>query len=97
MPITMLSVFPLDGFCQHLSRPVLQCPNLREPQPVELIHHNLSCVDPVLVNAQGLIVNQRVAAEAADYLARLLVHQNLRRFAASLKIRGFALKNAMTI
>lgn len=92
-PRALLSAFPLDGFCQRLPSPAMQCPDLLEPQPEELSHHNLSCAELALANAQGLIVNQRVAAEAADYLARLLVHQNLRRFATYFDLASGGVKN----
>ncbi|MBL8190654.1 MAG: ThiF family adenylyltransferase [Acidobacteria bacterium] len=93
-PRALRSAFPLDGFCQHLPSPVLQCPDLLEPQPEELSHHNLSCAELALANAQGLIVNQRVAAEAADYLARLLIHQNLHRFATWFDLASGAVRNS---
>ena len=93
-PRALHYAFPLDGYCQHLPSPVLQCPDLLEPQPEELSHHNLSCAELALANAQGLIVNQRVAAEAADYLARLLIHQNLRRFATWFDLASGAVRNA---
>ncbi len=92
-PRSLRSAFPLDGFCQHLPSPALQCPDLLEPQPEELSHHNLSCAELTLANAQGLIVNQRVAAEAADYLVRLLIHQNLRRFATWFDLASGSVKN----
>lgn len=41
-----------------------------------------------------MIVNQRVAAEAADYLARLLVHQNLRRFTNYFDLASGAVRNS---
>jgi hypothetical protein len=50
-------------------------------QPEELINQKLSCAELALANSQGLIVNQRVAAEAADFLNLLLMRRNLRRFA----------------
>lgn len=93
-PRALRAAFPLDGFCQHLPSPVMQCPDLLEPQPEELSHQNLSCAELALANAQGLIVNQRVAAEAADYLARLLIHQNLRRFATWFDLASGAVRNS---
>lgn len=93
-PRTLHSAFPMDSFCQHLPSPILQCPDLLTPQPEELSHHNLSCAELALANAQGLIVNQRVAAEAADYLARLLIHQNLRRFATWFDLASGAVRNS---
>jgi hypothetical protein len=47
----------------------------------------------MMANAQGLIVNQRVAAEAADYLARLLIHRNLRRFATYFDLASGSVRN----
>lgn len=93
-PRALRAAFPLDGFCQHLPSPVMQCPDLLEPQPEELSHQNLSCAELALANAQGLIVNQRVAAEAADYVARLLIHQNLRRFATWFDLASGAVRNS---
>jgi hypothetical protein len=40
----------------------------------------LSCEEMALANAQSLMINQRVAAEAADYLLRLLVTGGLKKF-----------------
>lgn len=85
--------FTFESLCQHLPSPVLQCPDLLKPQPEELSNHNLSCAELMMANAQGLIVNQRVAAEAADYLARLLIHRNLRRFATYFDLASGAVRN----
>jgi hypothetical protein len=92
-PKAMQCAFPVESLCQHLPSPAWQCPDLLEPQPEELSNHNLSCAELALANTQGLIVNQRVAAEAADYLARLLVHQNLRRFATYFDLASGGVKN----
>lgn len=92
-PKAMQCAFPIESLCQHLPSPAWQCPDLLEPQPEEMSNHNLSCAELALANAQGLIVNQRVAAEAADYLARLLVHQNLRRFATYFDLASGSVKN----
>lgn len=32
-PRALRSAFPLDGFCQRLPSPAMQCPDLLEPQP----------------------------------------------------------------
>jgi len=40
----------------------------------------LSCAERTLANAQALVVNQRVAAEAGDFVWRLVVARNLKRF-----------------
>jgi PRTRC genetic system ThiF family protein len=70
-----------ESLCQHLPSPALQAPTLLEPRPEEIENQNLSCAELALLNAQGLIVNQRVAVEAADFLTRLLLYENLERYA----------------
>lgn len=92
-PEALQRAFPLESFCQHLPSPAWQCPDLLEPRPEELDNRKLSCAELALANAQGLIVNQRVASEAADYLARLLLHRNLRRFASYFDLASGSVKN----
>jgi PRTRC genetic system ThiF family protein len=92
-PKALQHAFPMESYCQHLPSPVLQCPDLLMPQPEELINRKLSCAELALANSQGLIVNQRVAAEAADYLDRLLLRRNLRRFATYFDLASGSVKN----
>lgn len=92
-PEDLQAAFQLESFCQHLPSPAWQCPDLLDPRPGESDSHKLSCAELSLANAQGLIVNQRVAAEAADYLARLLAHRNLRRFASYFDLASGSVKN----
>lgn len=77
----MRGAFPADTICVRLPSPALQCPELLVPRPEELAESKLSCAELALANAQSLMVNQRVAAEAGDFLSRLLLSRNLRRFA----------------
>ena len=92
-PKTLQRAFTLETLCQHLPSPAWQCPDLLDPRPEESDSRNLSCAEMALANAQGLIVNQRVASEAADYLARLLAHRNLRRFASYFDLASGSVKN----
>lgn len=92
-PEALRRAFPHESFCQHLPSPAWQCPDLLEPRPEELDNRKLSCAELALSNAQGLVVNQRVASEAADYLARLLAHRNLRRFASYFDLASGSVKN----
>lgn len=92
-PKTLQRAFTLDSLCQHLPSPAWQCPDLLEPRPEESDSRKMSCAEMALANAQGLIVNQRVASEAADYLARLLAHRNLRRFATYFDLASGSVKN----
>ncbi len=75
------SAFNTRNFCIHLPSPVLQHPELLQPLPEELLDNRLSCAELALANHQSLFVNQRVTAEAADYLLRLTLSHNLKRFA----------------
>ena len=85
-PLQMKVAFSrVDGvglsLCAALPAPSIQHPELLVARPEELENNNLSCEQLALVNAQSLMVNQRVASEVADYLLRLLVTKNLKRFA----------------
>ncbi|NEO98708.1 MAG: PRTRC system ThiF family protein [Symploca sp. SIO2E9] len=66
--------------CIRLPAPTLQHPDLLVPRPEELNNHNLSCEQLAMLNAQSLGINQRVAAEATEYLIQLTTRQ-LKRFA----------------
>lgn len=85
-PLQMRVAFSrVDGIglslCAALPAPSIQHPELLVARPEELENNDLSCEQLALVNAQSLMVNQRVASEVADYLLRLLVTKNLKRFA----------------
>lgn len=68
-------------FCTALPAPTVQHPELLVPLPEEIESSTLSCEQLAMLNAQSLMVNQRVAAEAADFLLRLTLTRDLRRFA----------------
>jgi PRTRC genetic system ThiF family protein len=77
---TAFSLSPLP-YVSLLPSPLLQQPQLREPRPEERQNHDLSCAALLAANAQALLINPMMAAEAADYLYRLLVTGNLKKFA----------------
>jgi PRTRC genetic system ThiF family protein len=66
--------------CIRLPAPNLQHPELLVPLRQELSDSTLSCAELATLNAQSLGINQRVAAEAAEYLIQLTTGQ-LKRFA----------------
>lgn len=66
--------------CLKIPAPSFQHPELLIPRIEELEGQNLSCEQFALLNAQSLGINQRVAAEAGEYLIQLLTGQ-LKRFA----------------
>jgi PRTRC genetic system ThiF family protein len=82
---TLRQAFQLGAACIALPSPALQHPELLKPLPEEIAGNNLSCEQLALLNAQSLMVNQRVAAEAADFALRLLTN-SLTRFATYLDL-----------
>jgi hypothetical protein len=77
------AAFKPSTICRSLPYPAMQRPELLEPMPDEQSDAStrLSCAQLAALHAQSLMVNQRVAAEASDYLLRLLYTGGLRRFA----------------
>jgi len=73
--------FADKGKCYALPSPALQSPGLLEDAPEDTSGHGMSCAEMVAANLQSLNINARVAAEASDFLTRLLVTKDLKRFA----------------
>lgn len=61
--------------------PSIQHPELLDPPIVTDNSSSLSCAEMAVQNAQSLTVNQMVANHAADFLLRLVVTQDLRKYA----------------
>lgn len=75
------NAFPIPGSCTLLPLPGQQHPELLAEEASEPEEEaGLSCADLALRGAQGLAVNQQVAAIAADYLLQMLVYGALVRF-----------------
>jgi PRTRC genetic system ThiF family protein len=80
--------FQLPGYCSWLPLPSVQHPELLQdaawvPDPVDA---GLSCADLAMRDSQGLAINQRVAAEASDYLVRMLLTKDLAKIATYLDL-----------
>jgi PRTRC genetic system ThiF family protein len=74
--------FELAGYCSWLPLPTIHHPELlRVDQGEKSIDQELSCADLALQDSQGLAINQRIAAEASDYLVRLLITKDLQKYA----------------
>jgi PRTRC genetic system ThiF family protein len=79
--------FELPELCSWLPTPLQQHPELAEDAPAEeAADEGLSCADLAMVDSQGLAINQRVAAEATDYLVRMLLTHDLNKFATYLDL-----------
>jgi len=85
--------FDLPGFCAWLPLPCVQSPDLLD-DPIEgPATPAASCAEMALVDSQGLAVNQRIAAEASDYLVRALVTRDLRRYVTYLDLASGSSKS----
>jgi len=83
--------FTLPGFCSWLPLPSAQAPDLVETRGLSgmtVMESGMSCAEMALADSQGLAINQRMAAEAADYLVRMLVTQDLRKMATFIDLES---------
>lgn len=78
--------------CVALPSPALQFPTLLVPQPEE-DGHQMSCAEMAAANLQSLNINAAVAVQAADMLTRLLVTEDLRRYACAVSVSAGAVKS----
>ena len=84
--------FSFKGFCASLPFPNEQHPELitwdkkekkeKNPKP------DLSCAEMALLDSQGLAINQRMAAEAADYLVQMLITKDLKKYATYIDLES---------
>jgi hypothetical protein len=86
--------FSADGkICFALPSPALQSPGLLEAQPEEMAESEMSCAEMAAANLQSLNINARIAAEAADFITRLLVTNDLKRFACEVNIAAGSVRS----
>jgi PRTRC genetic system ThiF family protein len=78
--------------CVALPSPALQFPSLLVPAPEES-GREMSCAEMVAANLQSLNINAAVAVQAADMLTRLLVTEDLKRYACAINVEAGAVKS----
>ena len=82
----------LPGYAGWLPLPSEQHPELVDltpnPSPEKRGDRELSCAEMQVQDSQGMSINQRMAAEAADYLVRLLVTRDLRKYATYIDLES---------
>lgn len=88
---SLRSAFPEPRECAALPSPALQYPDLLRPRPEEI--EDLSCAEMLQANMQSLVINSRIAAEAADFVARTLITEDLRRFACEINTAAGSVKS----
>lgn len=85
--------FPDPKSCIALPGPGLQSPGLLVAGPEEMEGSNMSCAELAAANLQSLNINARIAAECADFLTRLVVTKDLKRFACEVNLAAGAVKS----
>lgn len=79
-PMLLAKSFELDGICKNLPSPALLHPELLIPKADEQLRHKRSCAELALADPQSLTINSIIATHMADYLLRLALTHDLRRF-----------------
>ncbi len=88
-----LDQFKKTGLMGALPSPVLQCPNLIQLRPEELGNTHLSCAELANLNALSLTINQTIASIVTDYLFRLSLTKDLRKFATFLNLKSGSMRS----
>jgi PRTRC genetic system ThiF family protein len=76
----------LPGYVSTLPLPSEVHPELLKDDPV--IQEAPSCAEIQVQESQGLAINQRMAAEAADYLVRMLITKDLKKRATYIDLQS---------
>jgi PRTRC genetic system ThiF family protein len=87
--------FTREKKCVALPGPGMQSPGLLEPRPEE-VGTDMSCAEMAAANLQSLNINSRIASEASDFLARLLITHDLKRFAWEVNLAAGSSKSKYT-
>jgi PRTRC genetic system ThiF family protein len=86
--------FSLPRHCAWLPLPSAQHPELLELEaPEPEAKREMSCADMAMADSQGLAINQAIAAQATDYLVRLLLTRDLVKFATYLDLASGAVRS----
>jgi PRTRC genetic system ThiF family protein len=90
----MRSAFVENKKCISLPSPALQYPSLLVPEPEELAGTEMSCAELAAANLQSLNINAAIAAQAADFLTRLLVTKDLKRYQCAVNVASGSTKSS---
>ena len=84
--------FAIPGYCGMLPLPGVVHPELvtvgEDLEPSFTKDNGLSCAEIALLDSQGLAINQRMAAGAADYLVRMSITKDLRKYATYIDLES---------
>jgi PRTRC genetic system ThiF family protein len=86
--------FQLMGLCSWLPLPTDRHPELLDDAPaIKRTDENLSCAEMAMRDSQGMAINQRIAAEASDYLVRMLLTKDLCKHATYIDLASGSAKS----
>jgi len=88
--------FPFNGICANLPSPALLHPELLLSKPDEQVRRKRSCAEIALADPQSLTINTIIAAQMADYLLRLTLTNDLRRFATYIDMNTGSVRSIAT-
>lgn len=89
----LAGAFPSLNICQSLPAPSLQRPEILKPRREETNAGRLSCAELTAANMQSHNINSRIASEASDFLTRLLLTRDLKRFACELNLAAGSMRS----
>ena len=95
-PKLLTSSFDLPGICKNLPSPGLLHPELLIPLPNEPLRRTRSCAELALIDPQSLTINSMIASHMADYLLRLSLTGDLRRFATYIDMNTGTVRSLAT-
>lgn len=79
--------------CISLPSPALQYPSLLIPQREEIEGTEMSCAEMAAANLQSLNINAAIAVQASDFLTRLLITNDLRRYQCAVNMASGSSKS----
>lgn len=79
--------------CIALPSPALQSPDLLIPQRDEIPGREMSCAELQMANLQSLNINPAIAVQANDFLTRLLVTRDLKRFQCAVNMASGSMRS----
>lgn len=89
--------FALPGYCSWLPLPSEQHGELVEVSDqlsaIGETTEEMSCAEMAMRDSQGLAINQRMAAEATDYLVRMLLTKDLQKMATYIDLASGATRS----
>jgi len=88
--------FDIEGLCKNLPSPALVHPELLIPKPDESLPRTRSCAELAIRDPQSLTINSIIASHMSDYLLRLVLSGDLRRFATYIDMATGSVRSLAT-